>query len=154
MKKITTLRLVSLNKFIILLILAPCLLALSACSISGPNFWNSSANQQNTTPLAGSSQAKKPPVEVSILEAGIDAGQLQVRVLVSPLTPISSRDVAVALYGLEQGQVIREEILSLSQAVGSGYLEADTSVELEFELSAEGISEYQVKIREFNSLSA
>ncbi len=112
------------------MVLGILLAALSGCSKRAP------------VPAEGAAQ--KPPVEVSIPQAFVKQGILHVRATVKPLVNIKADQITIGLIGIRSGQLSMEETRVLSQLAGRPIAEAEKTILADFEVKAEGLTEYQV----------
>lgn len=122
------------------LILVFLLCFLSACSLS-----RGSSQPEITSLSDAKDRTGKAPVEVQIKSASKDQGLLKVAVTLKPFTKLHTKDVAVALVGLSGDKVVEKQSSMLNALVGERILEKSEKVDVEFVLSADNLTDYQVK---------
>ena len=88
---------------------------------------------------------REPPLELSVAQAFFNEDKLSVKVRLHTKTKIDPKAVQVTVSGLREGQVVEEQAQKISEVVSSEELPADTTLALLFSLSAQELTEYQVR---------
>lgn len=91
-------------------------------------------------------EREKPPLEFRLTDAVSDGRNLYLVVSVKALADLPARRVHLAAVGLNHGQVIREEVRRLSDAIGEELIPEGGEADILFELPAAQIEDYQVRV--------
>lgn len=88
---------------------------------------------------------REPPVDVSVGQTDFSESGLQVMVQLRPRTALATENIAVGIFGLENGVQIEQQVVLLKDALGDQVLEPEETYEVPLRLHSSKISEYQVK---------
>jgi len=121
-------------------------LSLSACSQIGSVF-NGDESISTSAQSASSSDAGEgeAPLDLTISQAFIDKGLLNVKVVLEPKANLDPRQIAVSLIGLKEGEIVGEVTKRASDVYAGPVLETGERLAMRFEVDAADLSEYQVK---------
>ncbi|MDD2941663.1 MAG: hypothetical protein PHC51_01740 [bacterium] len=89
---------------------------------------------------------EKPPLEFRLVNAVSDGKFIYIVVSVTALADLPAQLVHLSAVGLNHGQVIREEVRRLSDAIGEEIIPKGGQADILFELPAAQVEDYQVRV--------
>ncbi len=103
------------------------------------------ASQRALADAQGEVKAKEPPIEISVAQAFFEEHILRIKIRLRAKTMLDARELAVAVSGLREGDIVEEQLVCLSDRLQQDMMGEGQSALLDFALRESGLTEYQVR---------
>ncbi|MCC6933790.1 MAG: hypothetical protein IT292_11175 [Deltaproteobacteria bacterium] len=122
-----------------ILYLSCSLLLLASCSLHSMN------SGEDVLTGAATLARKRAPIEVKIDQEYIHQDMLNVSVRLVPQTDLATGKIILILTGLNEGEVVEEQIKRLSTVISSEEVNEGDQIDVKFTMPSASITEYQIK---------
>lgn len=105
-------------------------------------------SRQDTEPdaeVASVDSVAKAPILLEVAQTFFEEEDLRIKVRLTSRTTLNAENVIVSVVGLEEGEVVEQEVQRISTVLGRSEIGSGETVLVDFTLPGEGLTEYQIR---------